>query len=96
MWLSKHSPEGSKKEDFLQDMTRTWAGRLIMRCLQQIPKVLKCIVACHLPRGSKLRWREDMGGGLPNGRALAEASNLLGYKWLWSGKSVGIVEGNRD
>ncbi len=24
------------------------------------------IVACHLPRGSKLRWREDMGGGLPN------------------------------
>ncbi len=26
------------------------------------------IVACHLPRGSKLRWREDMGGGLPNAR----------------------------
>ena len=23
------------------------------------------IVACHLPRGSKLQWREDMGGGLP-------------------------------
>ncbi len=23
------------------------------------------IVACHLPRGSKLRWREDMGGELP-------------------------------
>ncbi len=23
------------------------------------------IVVCHLPRGSKLRWREDMGGGLP-------------------------------
>ncbi len=22
------------------------------------------IVACHLPRGSKLRWLEDMGGGL--------------------------------
>ena len=40
------------------------------------------IVTCHLPRGSKLRWLEDMGGGLPNrgDRALAEASNLLGYK----------------
>ena len=25
-------------------------------------------VACHLPRGSKLRWREDMGGWLPNAR----------------------------
>ena len=23
------------------------------------------IVACRLPRGSKLRWREDMGGGFP-------------------------------
>ncbi len=22
------------------------------------------IVACHLPRGSKLRWHKDMGGGL--------------------------------
>ncbi len=35
------------------------------------------------PRGFKLRWREDMGGGLPTvcgNRALAEASNLLGYK----------------
>ena len=26
------------------------------------------IVACHLPRGSKLQWREDMGGVLPNAR----------------------------
>ncbi len=27
------------------------------------------MVACHLPRGSKLWWREDMwGGGLPNAR----------------------------
>ncbi len=24
------------------------------------------IVECHLPRGSKLRWREDMGGKLPS------------------------------
>ncbi len=23
------------------------------------------IVACHLARGSKLRWRKDMGGELP-------------------------------
>ncbi len=29
------------------------------------------IVTCHLPRGSKLRWREN--------HTLAEASNLLGY-----------------
>ncbi len=28
--------------------------------------ITQYIVACHLPRGSKLRWREDMGGGLPN------------------------------
>ncbi len=26
------------------------------------------IVACHLPRGSKLRWCEDMGGKLPSVR----------------------------
>ncbi len=24
------------------------------------------IVARHLPRGSKLQWREDMSGGLPS------------------------------
>ncbi len=23
-----------------------------------------CIVACHLPEGSKISWREDMCGGL--------------------------------
>ncbi len=28
----------------------------------------KYIFACHLPRGSKLRWRKDMGGGLPSTR----------------------------
>ncbi len=28
------------------------------------------IVACHLPRGSKLRWPEVMGGGLPSAREL--------------------------
>ncbi len=28
----------------------------------------KYIVACHLPRGSKLWWRENMSGGLPNAR----------------------------
>ncbi len=32
------------------------------------PMKLLHIVVCHLPRGSKLRWREDMGGGLPNTR----------------------------
>ncbi len=32
------------------------------------------IVACHLLRGSKLRWHEDIGEELPN------ASNLLGCK----------------
>ena len=26
------------------------------------------IVACHLHRGSELRWREDMSGGLQNVR----------------------------
>ncbi len=26
---------------------------------------------CHLPRGSKLRWREDMSGGLPNAPSTA-------------------------
>ncbi len=24
------------------------------------------IVTCHLPRGSKLQWRDDMCGGLPS------------------------------
>ena len=28
--------------------------------------ILNHIVACHLPRGSKLRWLEDMGRGLPS------------------------------
>ncbi len=28
----------------------------------------KYIVACHLPRGSKLRWREDIAEGLPSVR----------------------------
>ena len=32
-------------------------------------KYKKHIVAFHLPRGSKLRWREDMEGGLPSVRA---------------------------
>ena len=26
------------------------------------------IVACHLPRGSKLQWREDIGEELPSAR----------------------------
>ncbi len=26
------------------------------------------IVVCHLPEGSKIRWREDMGGGLTSAR----------------------------
>ncbi len=26
------------------------------------------ILSCHLPRGSKLRWNEDMGGKLPSAR----------------------------
>ncbi len=37
------------------------------------------IVACHLPRGSNVRLREDMSGGLPRARvfrAMARASNL--------------------
>ncbi len=29
---------------------------------------LQHIVACHLPRAPKLRWREDMGGGLQKAR----------------------------
>ncbi len=33
------------------------------------------IVACHLPRGSKLRWCEDMGGGLPNVRNSNKITN---------------------
>ncbi len=38
-------------------------GKVYTIMLAQI-KYSICIVACHLPRGSKLRWREDMGGGL--------------------------------
>ncbi len=38
------------------------------------------IVACLVPRGSKLRWREDVESSLAReNHALAEASNLLGY-----------------
>ncbi len=39
-------------------------------------ELVKHIVTCHLPRGSKLQWHEDIGGGLPSAlpRALAEAS----------------------
>ncbi len=43
----------------------------------------KYIVACHLPRGSKLRWCGDIDGKLPSASencALAEASNLMGCK----------------
>ncbi len=46
------------------------------------------IVACYLPRGSKLQWSEDLGGDLPSARtrdsrAFAEASKLLGCKDTW-------------
>ncbi len=39
------------------------------------------IVACHLPRGSKLRWCEDMGGKLPSVR---------GSRVGWSPQPVGL------
>ncbi len=40
-------------------------------------KIEKNIVECHLPRGSKLRWREDMSGGLPNLRGSARWLKLI-------------------
>ena len=45
------------------------------------------MIACHLPRGPKLRWREDMGGGLPNARGpragwSLQPSGLQGMKRL--------------
>ncbi len=40
------------------------------------------IVACHLPRGSNVRWREDMGGGLPRAVARASAGPHTGTKPL--------------
>ncbi len=44
------------------------------------------IVACHLPRGSELRWREDMGGGLPNNTQYIRLIKTDWYKytaWRW-------------
>ncbi len=43
------------------------------------------IVACHLPRGSKLRWREDMGGKLPSTRESRIGWSLqpIGLQSMW-------------
>ncbi len=53
---------------------------------------IEYIVACHLPRGSNVRWREDIGGGLKARRyaQMAEASNLrdsntLKHIHYWTG-----------
>ncbi len=40
----------------------------LLKAGADINQVKQYIVTCHLPRGYKLRWREDMGGGLPNAR----------------------------
>ena len=42
-------------------------------------------VSCHLPRGSKLRWREDMGGVLPNARGLR-----IGWRLQPTGLQIAI------
>ncbi len=43
------------------------------------------IVACHLPRGSNVRWREDIGGGL---KARRYAQMAVGVVRLCAGEMV--------
>ena len=40
------------------------------------------IVSCHLPRGSKLRWREDIGGELPSARGQAFVNYYTEYTFI--------------
>ncbi len=47
---------------------KSWLSRL--QSLLPLIQLSEHIVACHLPRGSKLQWRGDMGGKLPSGKII--------------------------
>ena len=55
-----------QKESLPQQSELITTGKLQSKQLSRLRNII--IVACHLPQGSKIRWREDMGGGLTSAR----------------------------
>ncbi len=56
---------------FIEHFYRSILFKYRLEVAVGIWRIVNHIVACHLPRGSKLRWREVMGGGLPNALGVA-------------------------
>ncbi len=70
----------TRSNSFAGHFQNSWRiSRTLYYTTSELTSLYIYIVAYHLPRGSNVRWREDMSGGLSRARvfrSVARASNL--------------------